>query len=142
MHPDDQRAPDNGAGGTGIGPLIAGLLQDLQDVVRAEIQLAKTELKEEATAAGRGLAAIAAGAVVGLVGFLVLMLAVAYLLAVWLPLWVAAGIVGLALLVVAAILALSGKRALSAANLKPEQTLESLKEDAAWASRQIDSAKR
>ena len=142
MHPDDQRPPENGAGGMGIGPLLASLLQDLQDVVRAEIQLAKTELKEEATAAGRGLATIGAGAVVGLVGFIVLMLAVAYLLAVWLPLWVAAGIVGLVLLVVAAILLLSGKRALSVANLKPEQTLESLQEDAAWASRQINSAKR
>ena len=142
MHPDDQPPPDNTAGGPGMGSLLASLLQDLQDVVRAEIQLAKTELQEDVTAAGRGVATIAAGAVVGLVGFLILMLAVAYLLAVWLPLWVAAGIVGLILLVLAVILALRGKGALSAANLKPEQTMESLKEDSAWASQQINSVKR
>lgn len=127
------------AGAEGVGTLIAGAVQDLEDVVRAEIKLARTELKEDAVAAGRGIAYIAAGAIVGLVGFIILMLAVAYLLDTWLPLWIAAGIVGIALLIIAAIVALAGKSKLSASNLKPEQTIESLKEDKAWASRQINS---
>jgi len=123
------------------GDLVSGVLQDLESVVRNEIKLAKAELKEDAAVAGRGIAYVAAAAGVGFVGFIILMLAVAYLLDIWLPLWVAAGIVGIALLVVAAILAFAGKSNLSASSLKPEQTIESLKEDKAWASRQINSVK-
>ena len=56
----------SGAGGGpgGIGSLISGTIKDLQELVRAEVQLAKTELKEDAAAAGRAVAVIAAGAVV------------------------------------------------------------------------------
>jgi len=126
----------------GIGDLVAGIIRDLQDIVRGEIRLAKAELKADATAAARGAGFLVGGAVVGLVGFLILMLAVAYLIAVWLPLWAATGIVALALLALAPGLAVLGKRRLSSASLTPEQTIESLREDEAWASRQISSVKK
>jgi len=129
--------------GEGLGSLISGTIKDLQELVRAEVQLAKTELKDDAAAAGRAFAVIAAGAMVGLVGFIVLMFALAYLLYEWVrELWLATGIVGLALAVVAAVLAQSGRSKLSAANLKPERTIETLKEDQAWAKQQINSVKR
>ncbi len=54
----------------------------------------------------------------------------------------AARIVAVALLVVAAILAQSGRGTLRAANFKPEQTIETLKEDQEWAKQQINSVKR
>ena len=127
----------------GLGSLITGVIKDLQDLVRAEIQLAKTEVKEDATAAGKGIAYIAAGALIGLVGFIFLMLAATYLLNEWIEeLWISAGIVALALLLIAAILASSGRSKLRAGNLKPEQTIETLKEDQAWAKQQINSVKR
>jgi hypothetical protein len=56
--------------------------------------------------------------------------------------WIAAGIVGLALIIIAAILASSGKSKIQEANLKPEQTIDSLKEDQEWASRQMKSVKK
>jgi hypothetical protein len=123
----------------GIGSLIAGLLKDLQDLVRAEVQLAKTELKEDAAELGRGAGFIAGGALIGLVGFIFLMLAVTYLLNRWFDDWVSALIVGAVLAVVALILISSGRSTLSAANLKPEQTIATLKEDQEWAKRQINS---
>lgn len=125
-----------------LGTLVSGVVQDLQDLVRAEIRLAKTELKEDAAAAGKAVGSMVAGGVVGLVAFIFLMLAVTYLLAIWLPLWVSAGIVALALGVVAAILVVSGKNKLSQTNLAPEQTIATLKEDQEWAKRQINSVKR
>ena len=132
-----------GGGQEGIGSLISGTLKDLQELVRAEVQLAKTELKEDAAAAGRAIAVLAAGAVVGLVGFIVLMFALAYLLNQWIrELWLATGIVGLALAVIAAVLVASGRSKLRAASLKPEQTIDTLKEDQAWAKQQINSVKR
>ncbi|HEX5500045.1 MAG TPA: phage holin family protein [Thermomicrobiales bacterium] len=125
-----------------LGALVSGLLQDLQDLVRAEIALAKAELKDDATTAGKAGAVLAAGGVVGLVAFIFLMLAVTFLLAIWLPLWVSALIVAVVLGIVAAILVLRGKQSLSQANLAPEQTIATLKEDQAWARRQINSVRR
>jgi hypothetical protein len=37
---------------------------------------------------------------------------------------------------------MSGKRRLDASNLKPEQTIETLKEDREWAKQQINSVKK
>jgi hypothetical protein len=50
--------------------------------------------------------------------------------------------VGLALLLIAGILVMSGKKAMSAASLKPTETMDSLKEDQEWANRQIKSVKK
>lgn len=126
----------------GIGTLIAGLLKDLQDLVRAEVQLAKTEVKEDAVAAGRGIGFIAGGALIGLVGFVFLMLALTFFLDRWLALWVSALLVAVLLVVVAAILVMSGRTQLSTASLMPEQTIATLKEDQAWAKQQINSVKK
>ncbi len=127
----------------GIGTLITGLIKDTQDLVRAEVQLAKTELTEDAKTLGAAAAMLVAGALIGLVGLVFLMLFAMYLLADWLgELWLGALIVAAVLLVVAAILAMVGKNRLSAANFKPEQTIDTLKEDQQWAKQQINSVKR
>jgi len=125
-----------------IGGLVSGVIKDLQDLVRAEIQLAKTELKEDATAAGKAVGAMVAGGLFGLVGFIFLMLALTYGLATWLPMWVSALIVAVLLFVVAAVLALWGKKGLSSTKLGPEQTIATLKEDQQWAKQQISSVKK
>ena len=126
----------------GLGSLITGIIKDLQDLLRAEVQLAKTELREDATGIGKALAFIAAGAFVGLVGLIFLIQAIVWILDEFLNDWLAATIVAVTLLAIAAILALSGKNKLSATNLKPEQTIETLKEDQQWAKQQINSVKR
>ena len=137
----DARGGGDGPGGRyqlagapeGLGALISGVIKDLQDLLRAEVQLAKTELREDASAAGKAIAFIAAGAFIGLVGFIFLMQAIVWILDEFMNDWIAAGIVALALLLIAAILAMSGRSKLSQANLKPEQTIASLKEDRDWA---------
>ncbi len=126
----------------GYGAMIADVIKDLQDLLRAEVQLAKTELKEDATGIGKAIGMIAAGAFVGLVAFIFLMLALVYLLDKVVQGWLAAAIVGVGLAVIAAIVALAGKKQLSASNLKPEQTVETLKEDQEWAKQQINSVKK
>lgn len=126
----------------GIGALLAGVVKDLQELVRAEIALAKTEVREDAQAAGKAVGAIVAGGLVGLVGFVFLAGAAMWALALVLPLWASALIVGAALAIVAAVLAMWGRKELAGANLAPEQTIETLKEDQAWARRQISSVKR
>jgi hypothetical protein len=125
-----------------MGTLISGLIEDLQSLVRSEVQLAKTELREDAREMGMGAGMLAAGALVGLTGFIFLMLGVTYLLNKSLEMWLAAGIVGVVLLIVAALVAMNGKNKLSAANLKPDQTIESMKENKEWASRQMNSVRK
>jgi uncharacterized membrane protein YqjE len=129
-------------GADSLGSIVSGIVEDLQHIVRGEVQLAKTELKEEAGQMGKGAGMAGAGAFIGLVGFIFLMLGVTYLLNTWMRMWIAAGIVGLALIIIAAILASSGKNKIQEANLKPEQTIDSLKEDQEWASRQMKSVKK
>jgi hypothetical protein len=126
----------------GIGSLLGELLKDLQDLVRGEIALAKAEIKEDVSTAGKGVAALATAAFFGLTGFIFLMLGATYLLNIWMRMWIAAAIVGLVLVAIAAVLGMSGKSKLSAASLKPDQTIDSLKEDQRWAKEQISSVKR
>lgn len=130
------------AGQDSVAGLLSGLLRDLQDLVRGEIALARTELKEDATTAGRGIAMIAAGAIVGLTGFIFLMLGATYLLNKWVEMWIAAAIVGAVLAVIAAIVASAGRGKLSATNMKPELSIDSLKEDKEWAKQQMNSVKK
>ncbi|MGB3305331.1 MAG: phage holin family protein [Thermomicrobiales bacterium] len=142
-----RNSPGTGHEATGsepesLGTIVAGIVEDLQGIVRGEVQLAKTELKEDASAIGRAATLIAIAAIVGLVGFSFLMLGVTYLLNKSLQMWLSAGIVGVVLLIIALIAAMVGKNQLSAANLKPQQTIDSLKEDQEWTSRQIKSVKK
>lgn len=136
-------AADRAAGEQdGVTTLIAGVIRDLQEIVRGEIKLAKTELREDATAAFRAIAAMVAGALVGLVGFIFLMLGATYLLNKWVEMWIAAGIVGLGLAAIAAFVTLNGKNRLSGVGIAPDQTIDSLKEDQEWARQQINSVRR
>jgi uncharacterized membrane protein YqjE len=122
--------------------MLSGLLKDLQDLVRGEVALAKAEIKEDVSTAGKGVAAMATAAFFGLTGFIFLMLGLTYLLNIWMRRWIAATVVGVLLVVIAAVLGMSGKKKLSASSLKPEQTIDSLKEDQQWAKAQISSVKK
>jgi uncharacterized membrane protein YqjE len=133
---------DGDAGPQGLGTLVSGIIEDLQGVIRGEVRLAKAEAREDISAMGKGAASIALGAMLALVGFIFLMLGVTYLLNKSLEMWVSAGIVGVALLLVGGIAAMVGKNRLSAANLKPTETIASLKEDKEWTSQQIKSVKK
>jgi len=123
----------------GIGPLLGDLLRDLQALVRGEMALARAEIREDLSRAGRGVASLVIAAIVGLTGFIFLMLGATYVLNLWMRMWIAAAIVGVVLVLVALVLAMSAKKSLSAQSLKPDRTIESMKEDQQWAKQQINS---
>jgi len=130
------------AGDESIGSLLSGLVRDLQELVRGEVRLAKAEVREDVASAVRGAVMIAAGALIGVTGFIFLMLGLTYLLNKEVEMWIAAAIVGAGLAVIAAICFAVGKNRLSASNFKPEQTIETLKEDQEWAKQQVSSVGR
>ena len=123
-------------GGSQEGGAITGMLKGtvsslgdtLRNLVRSEVELAKAELKQEASQVGKAGGMIAGGGVLGLTGFTFLMWGLIYLLGRKLPMWVSASIVGSALVTIAAFLGMSGRNQLQQTDLKPEQTIDSLKE--------------
>jgi uncharacterized membrane protein YqjE len=115
-----------------VGSLVGRMTTHLSELMRQEIALAKVELQAEAQKAAKG-AGMLAGA-----GFAAWMVAIfASFTLVWLldkamDLWLAALIVTLLWGVAAAALFVVGRKQLKQVNPKPEQTVESLKEDKEW----------
>lgn len=79
-------------------------------LVRAEIELAKAELAAIAFDKAIGAAAFIVAAVVAFFGVHALLFFIGAVLAIWMPVWAAAGIVTLVLFVIALIAALIGWR--------------------------------
>ena len=121
-----------------LGDLFSDLARETSTLVRQEVQLAKAELTHSATEAGRGVAMLAAGGLVAYAGLLFVLLAIVYgLIETGMDPWLSALIVGLVVLAIGAVLLLRGRESLKPANLAPTKTVESLKEDKAWAQEQI-----
>ena len=119
-----------------LGELVGELTRDFSQLMRQEVQLAKTELKEEATTAGQAGAMLAGAAVVALVALTIFSMTVAFALDAFLWRWLSFLIVTIALAGLAAALATIGRQRLAAVNPTPEKTVQTLKEDAQWLSEQ------
>ncbi len=115
-----------------IGALLNGLADDLGKLFRLEIELLKIELAEKARRLGRGLTAVAVGAVLAFSAWLVLLAAAVLGLSIVLSPWLAALIVGAVALLIATVLLFLGKRWLDAQKLVPRRTLNTLRQDGAW----------
>jgi Putative Actinobacterial Holin-X, holin superfamily III len=121
-----------------LGDLFSDLSRETTTLVRQEVQLAKAELTESATEAARGIGMLVAGGAVAYAGLLFLLLAIVFgLIEVGWDAWVSALVVGLVVVAVGAVLVLRARESLKPANLAPQKTVETLKEDAAWAKEQI-----
>lgn len=116
-----------------IGELVGEISDDLTRLVRSEIDLAKAEIKQEATRAGKAGGMLAgsgyAGHLVLLMGSLAAIFGLAHLVDLA---WAALIVTGVWALV-GAVLFVTGRKRMRAVRLKPERTTETLKEDARWA---------
>jgi Putative Actinobacterial Holin-X, holin superfamily III len=117
-----------------LGQLVASASRDLSTLVRDEIALAKTELKESVAAVGKGAGLFGAAGFLVYVAFLMLSIAAGYgLVAAGLHPAVSFLIVAGAYLLIAAILAYVGMRKLRKAG--PERTIHSIEETKALVGR-------
>ncbi len=117
-----------------IGQLVADATHDLQGIVRGEVALAKAEVTTGAKVIGKGAGLLAGAAFLGLMGLVFVLHSLSWVLAQWLPVWAGYLIVAVVVLLLAAVLALLGKKALESAKPTPEraidqaqQTIETLK---------------
>ncbi|GAA1504863.1 phage holin family protein [Sphaerisporangium rubeum] len=112
------------------GELVKQMSEDVSRLVRDEIRLAALELSRKGKRAGLGAGMFGGAGVLALYGGGALIAAVILALALVVPGWLAALIVGAVLLLLAGVLGLGGKRQVSKATPPlPTQTIESIKAD-------------
>jgi hypothetical protein len=120
-----------------LGDLFAQFTREVTTLMRQEVRLAKAEVTQNASRMGRGAGLIAAGGAIAYAGFLALVATVILALALALPAWLAALIVGIVVAAIGGALAYAGLNALKHANMAPRQTMDSLQETATWAKEQM-----
>jgi len=113
-----------------LGELFGDLAGQTGALVREEVALAKAELTQTATQAGKDIGVLVIGGAVAYAGLLALLAAVILALATVLPAWLAALIVGLVVAGGGALLLQRGRAALAHLDLAPRQTMATLAADA------------
>jgi len=116
-----------------LGQLVGELTGDLQKLFRQELELARVELKTEATKAGKAAGMLGGAGFAGSMVALLLSLAAVFGLGEVLPLGWAALIVAVLWGLGGAVMFTMGRSRMRAVSPKPEQTVDTLKEDARWA---------
>jgi uncharacterized membrane protein YqjE len=119
-----------------IADLLQGIVGNVQNIIRSEVRLAKTEMTEEATSAGKAAGVLAGGMVLAMYAVGILLLSAVYALRGPLPDWGAALVVGLVVAAIAGVMVKLGFDRIKNVNPKPEQTIESVKEDVKWVKQQ------
>lgn len=113
-----------------VAELVKRAASQTADLVRKEIQLGQVELKDKGRRAGKGVGMLGAAGVVAFYGGGVLIAAAVLGLAEAVEPWLSALIIGIVLLVIAAIVGLVGRKTTTdALPPKPEQTMASVHDD-------------
>jgi len=120
-----------------LAGLVADLARDMTGLVRTELELAKTEMTEKAGQAAGGVAFLAAGGFIAFAGLLVLLACAVLALSLVVQPWLAALIVGVVVIGLGVALMLMGRNKLRPANLQPNRTMDTLRDDKDWARSQL-----
>src|SRR4051794_18305718 len=131
-YPADRTGHPDEVAETSVGELIGNISNDLSTLFRQEVELAKAEVKQEATKAGKAAGMLGAAGYAGHLAVVLLSFAVVFALSnVIDPGW-AALIVGVIWGIVAAVLFANGRKKLKTVDPVPHRTVGTLKEDAQW----------
>jgi uncharacterized membrane protein YqjE len=126
-----------------LGELFRQLAQDSATLMRQEVALARAEMSENVGKLGKDLAYLAIGVGILLAGMLVLTAFLVILVGDLIGnYWLGALIIGVIFAVIGAVLVARGKSNLQGGEIKPERTLDSLREDKNWAQAEVKQVKR
>jgi hypothetical protein len=115
-----------------LSEVLQNILRNVQEIVRSEVRLAKTEIRDEAVKAKSATMLLASGGFIGLFAVLFLLLTILFALSLAMPLWAAALIVGAGLSAAAAGILSAGVKRFRRLRATPERTVETVKENVAW----------
>jgi uncharacterized membrane protein YqjE len=119
-----------------LAVLFSQLTTDVSGLVRDEMELAKVELKEDIRDVGRAGGMLGGAALAGYMAIVLVSFAAAWGLAELMPVGVAFLIVGALWGIAGYLLYLRGRDEFQKSDLKPQQTITTLKEDVQWAKNQ------
>lgn len=129
MRGTDSEAPGQDVEAS-TGALVKQASEQLSELVRSEMRLAQQELTEKGKRAGLGGGLFGGAGVAGFLAVQALLVAAGAALALVMPVWAAALVVAAVLLVVTAVMAMSGKKQIDkAVPPTPGQTMSSVRTD-------------
>ncbi|MFC8592290.1 phage holin family protein [Streptomyces atroolivaceus] len=115
-----------------VSVLVSRASQQVSELVREEMQLARAEMTQKGKRYGKGGGLFGAAGFIGILAAQALVATCIAALALALPVWASALIVTVVLAAVAAAAALAGKKQIAqAGSPTPEQTVDSVKADVA-----------
>ena len=138
----DNAAKDTSKDSRSLGELFGELGRNTSNLVRQEVQLAKTEMLQKAATFGKSAVFFVVAGVFAFVGFEALIAAAILALANVLSAWLAALIVAVALFVVGGILVMLAIGAIKKEGVAPTETIKSLQDDAKWAKEEISDLRK
>jgi len=126
----------------GLSTLVKGIVDDIGDLIKQQIDFAKTEVTTDIRKTKEAAGALAIGAGVAALGGIFLGFMLVHLLH-WLtapagadrsslPLWSCYAIIGALLLGCGAALIMAGKKKLGSFSPLPDQTVKTMKENVQW----------
>jgi hypothetical protein len=128
-----QASQPRGQEDSSVGELLSTVTSDVQLLFRQELELAKAEVREEATKTGKAAGMFGGAGFAGYMVALLLTLAAMFGLANVMDLGWAALIVTGVWAVIGLVLYRRGRARMRTVSPKPEQTMQTLKEDMQWA---------
>ncbi|HXG85285.1 MAG TPA: phage holin family protein [Pyrinomonadaceae bacterium] len=121
-----------------LGDLFSELATETSNLVKQEVALAQVELTQKAVKVGKNVGYLVVGGAVAYAALLsfvaALIIGLGRLLENY---WLSAFIVGVVILIAAAVMIMSALSALKNTGLTPTQTVETIKEDAQWLKDQV-----
>jgi Putative Actinobacterial Holin-X, holin superfamily III len=117
---------------TSVGELIGNISNDLSQLFRQEVELAKAELKQEATKAGKAAGMLGGAGFAGYLAVVLLSFALVFALANVMDAGWAALIVAVIWGIIGAVLYVLGRNRLKTVDPMPRRTVDTIKEDAQW----------
>jgi hypothetical protein len=137
---EGRTVPGDGTSDRAFGSLVGEFFDQGKRLIRAEVALAKTELRQEVTKFKAGSVLVGAGGVLLFIGGIAFMLFACAALATVLPWWAATLIVTVAFLAIGGGIAYAGIKRMKEIHA-PDKTIQTLKEDGQWASKTFQSVK-
>jgi uncharacterized membrane protein YqjE len=118
--------------GRSIPSVLRDIVQNIQDIVRAEVRLAKTEIAKEIIEVKAAGILLGVGAVSGFLAVLFALVAIVFALSNVIPNWAAALVVAASTGIVAASFIYAGRNRLRKVHPIPARTVETVKDNFQW----------
>lgn len=111
------------------GDLVRSIAESLSELIRSEVELAKLDFRLSVARLGAGGGLVAGAALFFLLSFAFALVALAFLLSIFMAPWAAALVVAFLLLVCAGILGWAGRERLRGVQFRPTAAIDGVKDD-------------